>query len=392
MKGEIRLRVVCLMPERLLVRAVEKGAKFHAVSRADARTLIVDADPVSARILLDLCRRFSVPARIVRRAGRSAFIARMKRRATLPVGMIVCIALCALFLSRIWFIDIAFTGDAAAQGNPALFTQWLSELGIRPGCMRDIDTEVVAQRLQIRAADCSFVGVGIQGVRLSLEAAPEQPAPQVYDVNAARDLICDRDGIVISANARSGMLCVAPGDTVRRGQLLIRGEELAAREDTRPIAALGEVMVRSWYDGESELPMLRTRTRYTGRVRTASRLRLLGREWMITPGVDFQSQRIMTEVLPIGGLFIPLEIIRENMFETQESQEQIASDVLKDQMTRLALADAARRLSLDGPKDYEILRVWTSIESTGGAAQRARAVYEIRTNAAVTREVLLQGG
>ena len=117
------------------------------------------------------------------------------------------------------------------------------------------------------------MGAHLRGVRLLVEAVPEVSAPAVYDVDAARDLVSDRDGIVLSAEARSGALCVQPGDAVRRGQLLIRGEEQATKEETRPIAALGEVIVRAWFTGEAALPLARRRSRYTGRQR-------LPRSWL----------------------------------------------------------------------------------------------------------------
>ena len=123
-------------------------------------------------------------------------------------------ALCALFLSRLWFIDIAFSGETASLGDPAALARTLFDMGVRPGIPRSLDAGLLSQALQAGAGSFSYVGAHKQGVRLLVEAVPEVPAPPVYDVEAARDLICAVDGIVVWAVARSGELCVKPGAAV----------------------------------------------------------------------------------------------------------------------------------------------------------------------------------
>ena len=392
MRGEISLRVHCLMPERLLNRAVEQGARFARVSLPDSRTLLVDADPRSARALMALCRRFSVPASVERVGGGSAVRRWMKRRSTLLAGLVTCAALCALFLGRIWIVDVAFTGEAAALGDAAALRQAVFDAGQRPGADRAVDTEALARQLLARLENYSYVGVRRQGIRLLVEAAPEVPAPRVYDVEAPRDLVAAMDGIVVSASARSGALCVQPGDTVRRGQLLIRGEELSARDETRPIAALGEVVVRAWFSGEAALPTARRQVRDTGRRSTGGALRVANWAWPIARAGDYPSMRTETRALPIGGLFLPVEILRQTAIETEEVLAPVDGASLKARLAALAMADAARRLALYGPEDCAVKRTWIDCGTPSGGVMRARAVIEIHTNAAVTREYLLQGG
>ena len=112
MRGELTVRAECLMPERLLERALAKGARFSAVRRDGARGLIVECDSASAEILLNECARFHIDARVLARRGRSALRGFARRRATLPAGLAVFAALCWLFLGRIWVIDVAFSGEA----------------------------------------------------------------------------------------------------------------------------------------------------------------------------------------------------------------------------------------------------------------------------------------
>ena len=375
------------MPERLLERALAKGARFSAVRRDGARGLIVECDSASAEILLNECARFHIDARVLARRGRSALRGFARRRATLPAGLAVFAALCWLFLGRIWVIDVAFSGEAAALGDAEALRQAVHEAGVHPGIPRGLDPGALEQALLAGTGGYSYVGAHLRGVRLVIEAVPEVPAPPVYDLAAARDLVADRDGIVLAANVQSGVSCVEPGDAVRRGQLLIRGEEQASAEATRPIAALGEVIVRTWFTGEASMPLVERVARPTGRESASASLKTPWFELPITEGTAFADSASEAELLPIGGLFVPVGIERVTSRELSLCEVARDMDWLKQALAPLAMADAAAKLTSGGPGEYEILSRWIDYERAGDRLT-ARAVIEIRANAAVTRESL----
>ncbi len=389
MRGDVTVRAACLMPERLIGRALDQGARFVALKRPDARTLIARCDPVSAEILLKLCRRFAVPAAVVSRRGANALRAWARRRRTLWASLAVFIAVCWLFLGRVWVVHVGFSGENAALGNRASMEAALDEMGVRPGVSRRFNEGLLAEALQAQGEEYSYVGAHNEGVRLVIEAVPEAPAPPLYDVEAARDIVSGMDGIVLSAVARSGELCVQPGDAVHRGQLLIRGEELASKDETRPIAALGEVIVRAWYEGEAALPLSIRRAEYTGRSEAASSLRLFDWTWPIVRAEGYPCQDIRVENLAVGGLFLPLRLERATLREQRERLLPADPSLLRALLEPLAFAQAAYTLCREGPEDCEIARRWIDYQADGGTL-RAHAVYEIHADAAVTRDALNQ--
>ena len=392
MKGDVRVEIACLLPERLIQRAMDEGVALKHVSRVDERRLIIETDGPGARKLLKLCRRFSIPARIADRRGASALMTYIRHRSTLLTGLLVCVALCALFLGRIWFIHIEFPQGMGDASDRETIARTLEAMGVHVGALNHIDAGAVADALGAKLETYSYFGVHPQGVRLLVEAVRETDAPEIYDVSAARDLVASRDGIVVSANVRSGELCVSPGDTVRRGQLLIRGEEIVGSDETAPVAALGEVLVRAWFSGEARLPMKEERTRRTGRISVSSELDVLGMQLPIQASEAFVSQAVTVQRLPVGGLFVPVEIVRRICHETEVSIIPADRETVANRVAALALADAAARLCLEGPAEYRLLRSWINFDKPDASGLHARAVYEIITDAATTREVLLQGG
>lgn len=387
MNHDVWLRVEGAYPERLLQRALGQGARFARVRREGARTLILATDEKSAEIVLQLCRKYGLNHRVLRHGGCSALMHRMLSRWTLLLGAALGLALCWGFLSRVWIIDVSFTGSAAALGNEAALRRCIAAEGLKPGtAVSAVDADLLQKRLLAEAGDYSFIGVRVQGVRLLVEAAPEVPAPELYQIDRARDLVAARDGVVESVTVHSGEACVQTGDTVRTGQTLIRGEEDKTREETTPVAALGEVVARCWYEGSAEGEIETGVLLPSGRSERACRLHLFSLSLPLTECASYPLEKMEVEILPVVGLFLPLEIVRTTHIELEPHLQRVDSAALQAHLTALARAEAQAKLAADGI-DCEIASGWEDVTQDGGR-MCVRAVYEVYTDIAVSRDAL----
>ncbi len=390
MNGDVRLRVEGLMLERLIQRAVNEGAHFRSIRRDGPRAIILDADPESAKILIALCERFSLPCRILSRHGRDAMLRRLKRRGTLLAGALTFVAILSLFFSRIWLIDVALTGDRTSDVRA--LEDALASLNITPGMAKSaIDPSALEDALAAASPDFSFVGVEIQGVRLLVEASPAVPAPPLYELTSGRDLVARCDGVVESVSVLAGVACVKPGDTVVRGQTLIRGDERVTKEINRSIAALGTVVARTWYEGTASASLTYPEQIRTGRSSQSSELRLMNFAWRLSEGENYLSQDAEEEFLPIGGLFLPLQIRRTTLYETHTRTLEADTDALQRQLALLAFSEAGLKLAQSQPEGMEIADRWIEYTRDAGVLT-ARAVYEMQTDIAVSRDALYQQG
>ena len=253
----------------------------------------------------------------------------------------------------------------------------------------DLDAEALQGELAAADGDCSFVGARLQGVRLHIELAAAVAEPELYELDGGRDLVAGCDGVVESVRVLSGAAAVAPGDVVRRGQTLIRGEERVTKEETRSIAALGDVTVRTWTQGEAAAPIRRTVWRDTGRKSVSAELRLWDFSRPLTGKEEYARFRAKTETLPVGGMFLPLEIVRTTRWETEPRPEASDPNALERNLTLLARAQA---LSMRPETPCEIAREWTEKQTDADGNLRVRAVVEWKTSVAVTRGALYRQG
>lgn len=390
MKSAVTLLIDTAMPERLIERAVDAGIAFHGVKRPGVHALLVEVPARDTRRLVALCERYSIAVRILSRRGLCAFIYALHTRRTLIVGIAAFFALCWFFAGRVWRIDIDIREDMLG-GDRKRIAEVLLDTGIKPGIPRAIDTGRLSDELMARCEGYGHIGAKLEGVRLVVEAVPEVSAPPLYNEGSHRNLYALMDGVVVSVNVEAGIPCVKAGDTVRRGQLLIRGEEKLSEEATRDIAARGAVMIRTWFEGSSEGALSVAQLHYTGRVsQTAS----LWTPWTAIPIVEgerFSSQSANREIIPIGGLFVPLCIERVTARETQAVYETGDKALLSERLTALSMADARASLTREAGRPFEITESWIRFSQPESNKLRAEAVCEINMDAAAAREEILGG-
>ena len=387
MRRDVYMRLRGRMLEKLIDRSLESGAIIASLRRMDDRTLLVICDKKSADIILSLCRKYKIDAKILRIRGLYAILQRIKARWTLFPALAAALTAMLFFLGRIWFIDIAFTGVNAANGDAEELHLLLAEAGIKPGISSaGIDTAALEKQLIAETGDYSFIGIRLQGVRLLVEASPELPSPEIYDISSARDLVAARDGVVERIEVHSGTACVNAGDTVRKGQVLILGEEQKSAEETTAVSALGEVYARCWVEGSAGTPRNTVTSTRTGNVRFSRTLRLFSERISLKDSDAFASEDCETSVFPLVGLYLPVEIETHSHYETQIQTASVDESAALRQMEALARADALSKIDIPD-NQYTISESWLE-KDISSRSIGVRAVYEISTDIAVSRDAL----
>lgn len=385
MIDRITLELEGLMLERLLCRALAEGAQFAYVARLTRRRIVVTCAPRSARILRGLAEKFHIDCRITRIGGVSDLAARAKARITVVAAFGVALALSALYLSRIWIVDVRLIRGAE---SPAGVEDALADSGVAVGVSAmDADTELAALRLNALEG-CAHASVEREGVVVIAEIACEAPSPGLYDIGYARDLVALCDGVIASVNVKSGTAMVKPGDTVRRGQVLIAGEERVAQGETASVGALGSVTARIWQEGAAQDTIYADEKRYTGRESVSIRLSIPWYSIPMESGDEFPrcDSEISREY--IGGLFVPLYIERKVRREYELTPVERDPQALRAALEEQALAAAMTAVEENAPENAEIIDKWTDFSMIEADILHARAVIELEAEIAVTRGYL----
>ena len=229
-------------------------------------------------------------------------------------------------------------------------------------------------------------------MRLLVEVAPSLEAPEIYELEAARDLVAACDGVIVSVNAQSGVAAVKSGDTVRKGDVLIRGEERVSGDEVGGVAARGEVIARTWAEAEAEASTVRLERVYTGRERTGSVLRLLSWQFPLSPAEPFSVCETTVEQLPVGGLYLPLMIERTTYTEYELRAVERDAETVKAELSKHLFALLEANIAAQGVNSLQIVDKWIDYSMIEEGSMRARAVLEVHRDIATTRDALAREG
>ncbi|MDO4356453.1 MAG: sporulation protein YqfD [Clostridia bacterium] len=380
MRSGLRLVIEGRMPEKFLDRALAAGARIRYCERLDERHMLLVTPLRSGRIVEALAEKFSIRCERQACTGVDALALWMLRRRTLLAGIASLLAAAWLLLSRIWFVQVKPV-EGAGDDVILAVQQAVTELGVTPGmAVGDLDRAVLRAKLISRVPEAGYVSVRRQGVYLTVEVSESVTPPATFDIGAARDVVAMYDAVVERVDVFAGVAAVQPGDTVRRGQRLIIGQERIDQEETRSVAADGVVMARIWLTAEAEAPVYVETESATGRVETSEELGALDWWWTMSAARGFENERVRTEFLPVGGVFVPVGILR-TVHEECETQRVSRSE---DEVKASILEEALQRIEENTPNGATVVDKWADYSMIDAENMRVKVTCELVTDIAAT--------
>ena len=340
--GGVRFEIRTSMTARLLERCMEKGIPIERAEDADAHGFaawVSDGDEARMRVFLD---ELHVPYRVRGAKGAARLKRFLRARAALLPALCVCAALLYLLSGRVWVISVTGADEAAIVGT-------LEEMGVRPGAgKRTLNMDAIGMALSAAHPEYAFFGVKAEGVCLSVRARRADEAPDVYALSDAGNLVADEDAVIVSISVTAGQARVKPGDTVKRGDVLIAGEERRTVDgETRPVAAAGRVVARTWTKGESETRDYAVQKRYTGRTRVKSGVETPFFTLSETDSDALKRFDAQTDSTDIVGLFVPVRVFQTLEREYEETRVPLNGDAAERAAFARALAAARSRAKAD---------------------------------------------
>lgn len=370
----VTLLIEGLNLERLLRTASAAGVVLCDVQRADVRTVRVRLPLWKRRALLALCARYGWQACELRPGAllRAARFAR--RRCMLAAGALLFVGLMYASSQMIWAVSVE-----NAQENVAEVRRYLAGEGVRPGRLkRAFSTDALREGLALRLPGLAHVDVRFDGSTLVVACQGAREGEQVNVAGQAQDIVARQSGIVTRISVRSGTPQVQVGQAVRKGQVLIRGEERAQGGQTRREQAQGDVLARVYAQGEARVSLVQRRTVETGRIRTRVTVESPWHTRLVRDAQAFDSQDVSVERQPVLGLYVPLWRRIETLAET------IVIDEPRSQADAASQAQgAAERIAkLNCPAGVEILDKWVDYSMIDDEFVYASVVLEYETSIA----------
>lgn len=260
---------------RIEGRALERFVNMAAAYRIElADVMMLGPGMMMARTSVDGYRRLSPVLRasgcraaIEEQVGAAFIVARLLRRRFLVLGAVLFLAALYGSSSVLWTIEVV--GAEPLEREQIL--QVLDTMGVGRWTYRHrVNCDAIRREITRSLLQLAWVGVELHGTRLTVRAVPKV-APQVPE--GPVDIAASADAVITRLILLAGDAIVREGDTVVRGQAMVRGRA-GSDADDRPIHARALVQGRVWRAGQARIPLTVEQRFRTGRAADQYVLRL----------------------------------------------------------------------------------------------------------------------
>ncbi|MDU4959805.1 MAG: sporulation protein YqfD [Sporomusaceae bacterium] len=254
--GVVRIEISGTAPEKFINLCMLQGIFLWGISKRSER-LQACVYLQDFFVLRPLLRKSRCHIRVIGYNGLPFLWKRLQRRKMLWVGIAAFFILLHYLASYIWFVDVAGVKTLDREKILAV----AQAQGLQPGVPRQrLQPKLLENHLRSALPELAWVGVSAQGSRVVIEVV-EKTAAQEED-KAPAHIVAGKDGIIVETIALAGTAVVGRGTTVKRGDIVIRGEvaetEVPGTQAKEPvplqkiIRAKGIVKARVWYEGYGE--------------------------------------------------------------------------------------------------------------------------------------------
>lgn len=260
-KGIITIEIQALMPEKFINILWKNDIHAKNIKKITMTTLIMDISLNDYDKVEEIAKKTNTKLRILKKRGVAFYIIRLKKRIALLIGGMLFVCIIYYLSTFIWNIEI----DSQHNISPYEIRQELLSLGIKPGInKRNINVYDIEDKLIKYNDDIMWVKARIEGSSLRINAEERTSPPNLITQDSPCNLIASRDSQIVRVYTKAGTAVVKKDDVVKRGQLLVKGEQ-GKEGMTYAVHADGNVIGRTFYEETKVVA-----TKGTKRVRTGN--------------------------------------------------------------------------------------------------------------------------
>ncbi len=291
--GYLNIEVTGEDLEAFINMAITRGIFLWEIRRVNERTLRARVRISGFFGLRHISRRTRCRMRIRGRRGLPFLAVKIRKRKMLALGGLLFLMILYGLASFVWVVNVSGTN----QLEPEQILEAANRHGLRVGTLRSqLDKSLIEDQLKEDFPAASFINLQIKGTTVNIEIVEKVLPPELETERQAAHIVARRDGIIEDVVVMAGLAQVKPGDTVRKGEVLISGIVPPAAEqeqmpgvilppplETGPryVHAKGIVKARIWYEGYGDAYLVEKEELDSGEQTQQFWLNLRGKEVLV---------------------------------------------------------------------------------------------------------------
>jgi similar to stage IV sporulation protein len=259
-RGIITIEIQSHIPEKFINVLWKKGIQIKNIKKISITTMIMDINLRDFSEIEEAASITKTKIKIISRKGLTFFMIKIRRRVALVGGVLVFVFILYYLSGFVWKIDIQTENNLA----PYEIRQQLTSLGIAPGIRKSkINVYQLQEKMIKNNEDIMYFKARLEGSRLFVNTVEKVPPPKVAHDNTPANLVAKKDGQIVRVYTSAGSSIVKTGETVKTGQILVKGEQ-GKEGSTYSVHAKGDVIARTFYEETKVVPVKGIKKERTG--------------------------------------------------------------------------------------------------------------------------------
>ena len=201
LRGQVRIRVECAFPERVLNICAEHGLRFWDLRWESAVAFTFTLYRRDWKKLRRLSRRLDCQMEAVNWRGTPFFLGRLRHRYGLWVTLTVCVALLLCGSFFIWDFEI--------EGNEAIsdieILRALEKYDVGFGSFGyGVNSFRLRNDLMLELPELSYIAINVRGCRAYVQVRERIPAPEIISRRQPGNTVAARDALVTAVQPWDG--------------------------------------------------------------------------------------------------------------------------------------------------------------------------------------------
>lgn len=219
-----------------------------------------------------LVKKTRTKVRVIKRCGFPFFLHRYRKRKLFLLGFLIGAGIIYGFSSHVWKIEVC--GNSALSEDTIL--RHLQQQKVCVGtAKKQIDCEDLEAELREYFPNVIWTSVRLEGTKLTVDVKENlvTKEPEKEESENAKDIVADKDAVILDIVTRNGTPKVKAGDKVKKGKVLVLGRidilnDAKEVKDYEYCKADADILAQTSYTYQYEVPKKIQKKVYTQKEKT----------------------------------------------------------------------------------------------------------------------------
>ena len=259
-KGILTLQIETFMPEKFINLLWRNGVYIKKIKKRNIASLIMEVNLKDYEKIKELSDKTKTKIKILNRRGIVFSFIKYKKRSAFFIGGIAFVFIVYFLSTFIWEIQIVTQHNV----SPFEIREQLKSIGVIIGINKDkLDLKKIESSIVNNNENIMWVKVRTEGSKLTVNISERTIPPVIVQDNTPDNVVAKKDGQIVRVYATSGTTIIKPGDIVKTGQLLVKGEQ-GKEGSVYQVHASGTVIAKTYYEEIKVVPINGTKTVKSG--------------------------------------------------------------------------------------------------------------------------------